>query len=127
MSFVTLAPIAAAAALAGYMLGTARTGAGGPTWPVPAALSAGFLGFSVLAVWREGPLGFWALHSASLWGNQVWFDLLLAAGIGWTLILPRARAANMVLWPWALLVLSTGCIGFLAMLARLLWLERRPV
>jgi hypothetical protein len=47
---------------------------------LPAGLSAAFAVFSVIAVTREGPLGFWVEHSRNLWGNQLWFDLLLAAG-----------------------------------------------
>lgn len=124
MTFTTLAPIIAAAGLIAYLVFSLRSRGGG-NWVVPAGLAAAFLAFSAVAVWREGATGFWPVHTANLWGNQVWFDLLIAVGIGWTLILPRARAAGMVPAPWAALILATGCIGFLAMLARLLWLERR--
>lgn len=124
MTFITLAPIIAGLALAGYLFASAfRTPPRG--WGVPALLCALFLGFTVVAVLREGPTGFWPVHTANLWGNQVWFDLLLAAGVAWTLILPRARAAGMVLPLWAGLVLVTGSVALLAMLARLFWLERR--
>jgi len=40
---------------------------------------------------REAPLGFWVEHPRHLWGNQIWFDLLLAAGVAWALLVPRAR------------------------------------
>jgi hypothetical protein len=125
MTFVSTAPIIAALLLAVTLVLKATAAARRPAWLLPAALSAAFLGFSLLAVWREGPTGFWPVHTSSLWGNQVWFDLLLAVWIGWVLILPRARAAGMAALPWAGLVLATGCIGFLAMLARLLWLEAK--
>jgi hypothetical protein len=74
-------------------------------------------------------VGFWPVHTASLWGNQVWFDLLLAVSIGWFLLVPPARALGMPLGRWLLLVASSGCIGLLAMLARVLYLQeaaRRP-
>jgi hypothetical protein len=99
----------------------------GDAWRVPAGACAAFLAWSLAAVAVEGPLGFWAEHTRSLWGNQIWFDLLLAAGTAWCLLLPRARAVGMTPWPWLVLVLCTGSIGLMAALARLLWLEaRRP-
>ena len=45
-------------------------------WKLPALMSAAFLAFSVVAVFKEGPVGFWYNHTQNLWGNQVWFDLL---------------------------------------------------
>jgi uncharacterized membrane protein len=119
-----LAPIVATIAFLGYLLST-MTLPQRSRWIVPAVLSGAFLGFSLLAVWYEGPIGFWRVHSVSLWGNQVWFDLLLAVAIAWTLILPRARAAGMRPAPWVLLVVASGCIGLLAMPARLWSLEQR--
>jgi len=94
-------------------------------WRVPALLSVAFFAWTVWAIVAEGPVGFWDIHTVSLWGNQVWFDLLFAAAIGWTLILPRARAHGMNLTLWMFAVPLSGCIGFLAMLARLLYLEER--
>jgi hypothetical protein len=58
-----------------------------------------------------------------MWGNQIWFDLLLAAGIGWFLIVPQAKDLNMRLLPWLVLIVCTGCIGFSAMVARMLYLR----
>lgn len=94
-------------------------------WLLPAGLSALFLGFSAIAVAREGPLGFWAHHIDGFWGNQIWFDLLLAAGMMFFLVAPRARAAGMALTPWFILVICTGSIGMLALVARVLYLEER--
>jgi hypothetical protein len=94
-------------------------------WLGPAAVSALFLVWSVYAVAAEGPLGFWPNHTANAWGNQVWFDLLIAVAIGWTLLLPRARAVGMQVWPWLALICCTGCIGLAAMLARCRFLESR--
>lgn len=95
------------------------------SWLVPAGVCALFTGWSLYAVAVEGPLGFWAVHTVNAWGNQVWFDLLIAISIGWALILPRARAVGMARWPWLAFVLCTGCIGLSAMLARCLYLENR--
>ena len=62
----------------------------------------------------------WPVHTA-----QLWFDLLLAVATGWTLVLPRVRAAGMRAVPWLALICQTGSIGFLAMLARLICLEEQ--
>lgn len=93
-------------------------------WLFPAFLCGLFVCWSLYAVTTEGPLAFWAEHVRNRWGNQIWFDLLLAAGIAWTLILPRARTLGMKAPLWLALILCTGSIGLLAMLARLLFLER---
>ena len=95
-------------------------------WLIPAAFAAAFLGWSLYTVAAEGPLGFWPNHTANAWGNQVWFDLLLAIGTAWALLLPRARAVGMRPLPWLVLILCTGSIGLLAMLARCLLLEAKP-
>lgn len=96
------------------------------SWLVPAGVCALFLGWSIYTVASEGPFGFWPNHTQNAWGNQVWFDLLIAIGIGWTLLLPRARAMGMRPLPWLVLILCSGCIGLSAMLARCLYLEQRP-
>lgn len=94
-------------------------------WRVPAALSLGFLLFSLYTVASEGALGFWPEHTRNFWANQIWFDLLLAVGVGWFLLVPQARSLGMRPLPWLALVASTGSIGLLAMLARLLYLRER--
>lgn len=93
-------------------------------WIFPAVLSLTFFGFSLYAILTEGSTGFWVDHTRNAWGNQIWIDLLLAAALGWFLIVPRARAVGMRLVPWFIFVLTTGSIGFMAMLARLLYLEQ---
>lgn len=70
-------------------------------------------------------LGFWTEHTRNLWGNQIWFDLLLATGIGWFLVMPEAKSLGIRPLPWLLLIACTGSIGFLAMIARLLYLRER--
>lgn len=94
-------------------------------WVVPALISILFFAFSIASIMSEGPLGFWAEHTRNMWGNQIWFDLLIAVCIGWFFITPKAKALGMKLLPWGLIVLSTGCIGFTAMVARMLYLQER--
>lgn len=94
-------------------------------WIVPAAGSVGFLLFSLYTVAAEGPVGFWTEHTRNLWGNQIWMDLLLAAGIALYFVVPQARKLGMRPAPWIALVASSGCIGLLAMTARVLYLQDR--
>jgi hypothetical protein len=95
------------------------------SWLVPAAFAAAFLGWSLYTALMEGPVGFWPNHTANAWGNQVWFDLLLAIGTAWALLLPRARAVGMRPLPWLVLIVASGSIGLLAMAARCLMLESK--
>ncbi|NJN64774.1 MAG: hypothetical protein HC882_07775 [Acidobacteria bacterium] len=127
MTIPMIVPWLAAAAFLAFSLfilssegGSIRNG-----WMFPAAASLAFFGFSLVAVSSEGMSGFWTEHTRNLWGNQIWIDLLLAVGIGWFLIVPQAKALGMRPLPWFLLVASTGCIGFLAMTARMLYLRER--
>jgi hypothetical protein len=94
-------------------------------WMYPAVLSFAFLAYTLYAAANEGALGFWPEHVRNLWGNQIWFDLLLTTSIAWFLLVPRARVQAMSLLPWLALIFATGSIGFLAALARLLYLEER--
>jgi hypothetical protein len=94
-------------------------------WIWPLILSILFLVLSVLAVVTEGPLGFWAEHTRNLWGNQIWIDLLFGVGIGCFLVVPQARALRMRPILWLILIAGTGCIGFMAMMARLLYLKEK--
>lgn len=95
------------------------------SWIFPAFISFIFLIFSLTTIVTEGFYGFWTEHTRNLWGNQIWFDLLLAAGIGWYLIVPRAKSRGMKLPMWGVLVVCTGCVGFMAMLSRMLYLDER--
>ena len=94
-------------------------------WAVPAALFVAFAAYSVVTVLEEGPLGFWANHTESLWGLQVWMDLLFAVAIAWTFLLPEAKRQGLSILPWGLFVVCTASIGLLAMMARVLWLRDR--
>lgn len=112
--------LAAAAAVGGYLLIAARGPASPGRWWAPAALSAGFAAWSVYAVAEGGPLGFWAEHHGNAWRTQIWMDLLLAVGVAWYLLQPRLRALGARPLPWLVLVVATGSIGLLAVLARVL-------
>jgi hypothetical protein len=92
-------------------------------WQLPAIMSLFHFVWSVYAMVVEPIFGFWAEHTRNFWGNQIAFDLFFGVAIGWTLILPRARAVDMNIALWLLLVAATANIALLAMLARMLYLE----
>lgn len=94
-------------------------------WGVPALLSAIFLIGSLRAVATGGILGFWAEHTRNDWNNQIFIDLLLSASCAYFLLLTRARAVSMKVLPWFGMIAATGSIGLLAMVARVLFLERK--
>lgn len=127
MSFTSLSPIVAAVV---FLLFALYISTGSQTykkasWLFPGVLSLLFFIFSLQTVASEGVLGFWTEHTRNLWGNQIWFDLLLATGIGWFLVMPEAKSLGIRPLPWLLLIACTGSIGFLAMIARLLYLRER--
>ncbi|MDJ0626076.1 MAG: hypothetical protein QNJ31_06905 [Candidatus Caenarcaniphilales bacterium] len=93
-------------------------------WLFPAAVSFLFFIFSVYTVWQEGLTGVIAEHTKTLWGNQIWFDLLIGFGLAWFLLLPKARALGMKPFLWLVGILLTGNI---AMLARVIYLEEKTV
>ncbi|MBE9235309.1 hypothetical protein IQ227_04450 [Anabaena aphanizomenioides LEGE 00250] len=94
-------------------------------WLFPALLSVLFLTFSAYTLAVGGLYGFWTEHIRNFWGNQIWFDLLLGVGIGWSFVVPQAKALGMRPLPWLFLVFATGCVGLLAMIARLLYLQEK--
>ena len=91
-------------------------------WIIPAIFGFAFFAFSLVPVIREGPLGFWANHTQDFWGNQVWLDLLLALGVAWCLLAPKAKSLGMKLPFWLLFISCSGSIGLLAMFSRWLYL-----
>ena len=92
-------------------------------WRIPATTSLLFLGWSLYTIASEGIFAFWSEHTRNAWGNQIWFDLLIAVAIAWTLLLPKARAVGMRTLPWLALIFATGCVGLAAMFARCRYLE----
>jgi hypothetical protein len=117
-------PVVVAALVAGYVLSRAAAAQERPgNWLLPAGAAAAFVLWTLIAIVHEGATGFWIEHTRNLWANQIWFDLLFAAALALTFMLPRARALGMRTLPWTVLVLATGSIGLLAMAARILFLE----
>jgi hypothetical protein len=127
----SLYAILPAIAAAGFVGGGVLVASRSPTpsdraWLAPAAGCLAFALWTGWAVVAGGPVGFWREHTGGPWANQIWFDLLLAALIGFGLLAPRARAAGMSPLSWFALVVCTGSIGLLAMTARCLFLEAQP-
>ncbi|MCE3011852.1 MAG: hypothetical protein LW878_02190 [Proteobacteria bacterium] len=95
------------------------------SWIGPFIISILLLLYSAYTITLEGPLGFWANHTKDFWGNQIWFDLLISIGTAFIVLLKRFKAQNMNVITWFVLVLASGSIGLLAMVARLLYLEAK--
>lgn len=125
MKVVSVLPVVAAMLFMSFGVTRVYVSSLRKAWMVPAGLACGFFAFSLFTASTDGPTGFWIEHTRNLWGNQIWFDLLLATSIGWLLIVPHAIAVGMRPIVWLPLVAATGSIGFLAMLARLLYLRER--
>lgn len=126
-SIYTVLPWVAASAfvVVTLVMALGARGSASTSWAMPAALAALFALWTCHAARSEGVTGFWTEHVRSAWGNQIWFDLLLAIATAWILLLPRARAVGMRPLPWLVLIVGTGSIGLLAMVARCLYLETR--
>jgi hypothetical protein len=90
-----------------------------------AAVLGGFVGFTAVAIWAEGPLGFLNVHIAGLWGVQVWYDLVISLAVALLFVAPRARAVGVRVPLYALATGLLGSIGLLALVARTFWLETR--
>jgi hypothetical protein len=96
-----------------------------PAWLVPAAVLVPFAAWTVLAIIKEGLFGFWPVLMGSYWGVQVWFDRLLSVTAAFFLLQNRARAVGMKSEVWVIVVIFTGSIGLLLMLAQTVHLERK--
>lgn len=93
-------------------------------WWIAALLAVGFIAFSAVPIMQEGYLGFLPNHTQNLWGTQVWYDLVICVVVAMVFIVPRAKAAGMLVPLWVLAVGLTASIALLPMVARLFWLER---
>lgn len=125
MMFSQVWAIVCAVGFVGFSLRTAAAGSSPVPWWIPSLASAGFFGFSLVAVLQEGPTGFWVEHTQHLWGNQIWMDLLFAATVGWSYLAPRLRRFGMNPIPWVFVLAATGSIGMLGLWSRVLWLEQK--
>ena len=127
MTYTTIVSTSAIGALIIFMIYISSNKEQGRkgVWLFPASVSFLFLLYSIQTILEEGSLGFWTSHTSSLWGTQIWVDLLIAIGVGWYFVVPRAKGLGMRTLPWVFIILGTGCIGFLAMVARVFYLEER--
>ncbi|CAJ1957460.1 unnamed protein product [Cylindrotheca closterium] len=96
-----------------------------PSWIFPAMICAGFLGFTVATIVKEGFLAVIPALTSNFWSNQVWYDLLFAVGLFWFALVERAKKVGMPLLPWFIYVVSAASIGGLNMYARILYLEEQ--
>ena len=124
IEILALAAVAVAAIII-LLVTQSKHRAAWPAWVVPAILVVPLAVITVPAIAQGGILGFWANHTTSWWGLQVWTDLVMAVAAAFFLLQNRARAAGMKSEVWVILVLATGSIGLFLMLARTLYLERR--
>jgi hypothetical protein len=127
MSFYEWIALAAFAVAAGVMLLVTQTKAqvAWPGWLVPASVAAVLAAGAGVTVAEAGLFGFGPLLTVSPWGLQLWVDRLACLAAAFFLLQNRARAAGMKSEVWVLVVIATGGIGLLAMLARTVQLERR--
>lgn len=80
---------------------------------------AAFSAFTAWVLIQTGSyLGFVYLALREPWGAQVLLDLCIAAGVVLLWMVRDARRLGLVVWPYALLVLTLGSIGILAYLIR---------
>lgn len=115
----------AVAAFAMLVITQTRDRVAAPVWLIPAALVVPFAVLTSLAISEAGLFGFVPVLMESGWGLQLWFDRLISVTVAFFLLQNRARAAGMKSEIWVLVVIFTGSIGLLAMLARTLHLERK--
>ena len=128
MALTTAAPILAALGFVVFALTLAIAPARTlrpNAWMFPATLCVAFVGWTLYALAGEGFIAIWQEISRSLWSNQIFIDLLLAAGIALAFLVPEARRLGMKPLPWVVATAATGCIALLAMLARMLFLRSR--
>lgn len=93
-------------------------------WLVPAVALVAFASWTAFAFAREDVSALLA-GAGSLWGMQVWFNLLISVTVAFFFLQPRARKVGMKSEVWVLLVVLTGGLGLLFMLAQMLYLESR--
>lgn len=127
MPFFEFIAIVGLAVAAGVMLVITQTRhtLSWPGWLVPALAVVPLAAWTLYAFLAEGPSAFWPVPSGSVWGMQIWYDRLMSVTAAFFLLQNRARAAGMKSEVWVLLVIFTGSLGLLTMLARTLQLERR--
>jgi hypothetical protein len=94
-------------------------------WLVPALGSLAFLVFSIVVATREGPFGFIVEHSRNGWSAQITIDLVTSMLIAILFVAPVARRVGVRMAPWVVLILLTGSIGLLALVARVRYAQTK--
>lgn len=122
--FVSLAGFAVAAATM-LLVTQTKERVAWPGWLVPALVVIPFASWTGMTIVGEGRAGFTLVLFESQWGLQAWFDRLISLTAAFYLLQNRARAAGMKSEVWVLVVIFTGSIGLLLMLARTLYFERK--
>lgn len=95
-----------------------------PLWIAPALCAVVLAVATAIAVVAHGFDDFWPQVTQSWWGVQHWKDRLMSLAVAFFLLQDRARAAGMKSEVWVVLVIFTGSLGLLLMLARTLYRER---
>lgn len=93
-------------------------------WLVPTAIVLPIAVFTGLAITEMRIFDFLSVLVQSDWGLVFWFNGLVSVAVAFFLLQDRARAAGLKSEVWVLIVIFTGCIGLLLMLARTLHSER---
>ncbi|MDE0692310.1 MAG: hypothetical protein OXI55_08730 [Gammaproteobacteria bacterium] len=131
MTLTTAAPILAALGFVAFALTVAvvpprsESAPRARAWMFPATTCVAFLAWTLYALANDGLVAIWQEISRSLWSNQIFIDLLIAAAIALAFLVPEARRLGMKPLPWVIATAATGCIALLAMLARMLFLRAR--
>lgn len=131
MTLTTAAPILAALGFVAFALTVtvapvrSESAPRASAWMFPATICVAFLAWTLVALASDGLVAIWQEISRSLWSNQIFIDLLIAAAIALAFLVPEARRLGMKPLPWVIATAATGCIALLAMLARMLFLRAR--
>lgn len=110
MDIFDVMPFVGAAGFLAFV-GWRLLGTGAGSWKVPAVIAILFLSWSLFAVISAGPFGFWIESSRNVWGNQIWFDLLMAIGLALAFLVPEARRVGVQPLPWVVMTVLTGSLG----------------
>ena len=115
----------AVAAVAMLLVTQSKKRVSAPVWLIPVLVVVPFAVWTGFVVAEEGLLGFFPIIMGSDWGLQIWFDRLMIVTAAFFLLQNRARAVGMKSEIWVLVVIFTGSIGLLLMLARTIYLEHK--
>ncbi len=92
-------------------------------WPIALTVCVAFAAFTAWVIAHAGFGGLFALYEVNAWTVQLTADLVCALVAGLVFVAPRARRAGVGMAPFVVLTVLTGSIGFLALVARVLYRE----